>query len=72
MFFAATVTIADEDGSTARYRIVGVDEADAAAGCISWISPLAQALMRARVGDVVRLRSPAGVREIEILDVSYQ
>lgn len=72
VFFAATVSIRDEDGTTARYRIVGVDEADAAAGCISWISPLAQALMRARVGDVVRLRSPAGVREIEILDVSYQ
>ncbi len=72
VFFAATVTIADADGSTARYRIVGVDEADAAAGCISWISPLAQALMKSRVGDVVRLRTPAGVREIEILDVSYQ
>ncbi|HUW36763.1 MAG TPA: transcription elongation factor GreB [Rhodocyclaceae bacterium] len=72
VFFAATVGIRDEDGTTARYRIVGIDEADATAGCISWISPLAQALMRARVGDVVRLRSPAGVREIEILDVSYQ
>jgi len=72
VFFAATVTLRDADGSEARYRIVGVDEADAAAGCISWISPLAQALIKARVGDVVRLRSPAGMREIEILAVSYQ
>lgn len=72
VFFAATVTILEADGSEASYRIVGVDEADAAAGCISWISPLAQALIKARVGDVVRLRSPAGMREIEILAVSYQ
>lgn len=74
VFFAATVTIADADGggAPASYRIVGVDEADATAGCISWISPLAQALMKARVGDVLRFQSPAGIREIEVIAISYQ
>ena len=72
VFFAATVTIDAGDGSTAVYQIVGVDEADASAGCISWISPLAQALMRARVGDVVRFQSPAGVREIEVVAIAYR
>lgn len=72
VFFSATVTIADADGTEASYQIVGVDEADAAAGCISWISPLAQALMKAQVGDVVRFQSPAGIREIEVLAIRYQ
>ena len=71
VFFAATVTIADENGDSAHYRIVGVDEADAAAGAISWISPLAQALMRARTGDLVRFQSPAGPREIEVVAIAY-
>ena len=72
VFFAATVDILDADGSAGSYQIVGVDEADAAAGCISWISPLARALMRARVGDVVRFQSPAGIREIEVVAIRYQ
>ena len=74
VFFAATVTIADVDGdgTASSYQIVGVDEADATAGCISWISPLAQALMKARVGDVLRFQSPAGIREIEVVAISYQ
>ena len=72
VFFAATVSIADLDGTTGSYQLVGVDEADATAGCISWISPLAQALMKARVGDVVRFQSPAGIREIEVLAIRYQ
>jgi len=71
VFFAATVTIADENGEWAQYRIVGVDEADAAAGAISWISPLARALMRARTGDLVRFQSPAGLREIEVVAIAY-
>ena len=71
VFFAATVTIAEESGEQAQYRIVGVDEADAAAGAFSWISPLAQALMRARIGDQVRFQSPAGIREIEVLAIDY-
>lgn len=71
VFFGATVTICDSDGSEASYQIVGFDEADASLGRISWISPLARALMKAREGDLVRFASPAGLREIEILEVSY-
>lgn len=71
VFFGATVTICDSDGAEASYQIVGIDEADASAGRISWISPLARALMKAREGDLVRFVSPAGPREIEILEVRY-
>jgi transcription elongation factor GreB len=53
------------------WQIVGVDEADAAHGRISWISPLARAVLKAKVGDVVRFQSPAGMREIEVVDVRY-
>ena len=72
VFFGATVSFCDletEDEQT--WQIVGVDEADAAQGRISWISPLARAVLKARVGDVVRFQSPAGMREIEITDVQY-
>ncbi len=72
VFFGATVTIADADsGERQVWQIVGIDEADAAAGRISWISPLARALMKARAGDVVRFASPAGPREVEVLDIRY-
>jgi transcription elongation factor GreB len=71
VFFGATVEIVDGDGTAACYQIVGIDEADAAVGKISWISPLARALMKSRVGDSVRFASPAGVREIEIVDIRY-
>jgi transcription elongation factor GreB len=72
VFFGATVTIADSDGDNEQvWQIVGVDEADAAKGRISWISPLARALLKARMGDVVTFASPAGSREIEILDIRY-
>ncbi len=70
VFFGATVTVADADVE-ATYRIVGIDEADPGSGRISWISPLARALMKAREGDVVRFQSPAGLREIEIVEISY-
>ena len=72
VFFGATVTIADADGSEASYQIVGIDEADAATGRISWISPLARALMKAREGDLVRFQSPAGIREIEVVAILYR
>jgi transcription elongation factor GreB len=73
VFFGATVTLCylDGDEGEACYQIVGIDEADAAQGRISWISPLARALMKAREGDVVRLQSPLGVREIEIVGIRY-
>lgn len=72
VFFGATVTLCDADGGDEQtYQIVGVDEADASAGRISWISPLAKALLKAREGDLVRFMSPAGLREIEVLEIRY-
>jgi transcription elongation factor GreB len=71
VFFGATVTVCDETGDEATYRIVGVDEADAGSGLISWISPLARALMKAREGDLVRFQSPAGPRELEVVAIRY-
>ena len=71
VFFGATVTIGDEQGGEQTYQIVGVDETDFARGRISWVSPLARALLKAREGDVVRFQSPAGLREIEVLSIEY-
>jgi transcription elongation factor GreB len=72
VFFAATVTVCDADGTEATYQIVGIDEANAQEGRISWISPLARALLKAREGDTVRFDSPGGVREIDIVEVRYE
>jgi transcription elongation factor GreB len=71
VFFGATVTVCDAEGEEHTYQIVGVDEADASHGRISWISPLARALFKAREGDVVRFQSPAGPREVEVVDIRY-
>jgi transcription elongation factor GreB len=72
VFFGATVTIDDVDGGVEQtWQIVGVDEADASNGRISWIAPLSRALLKAREGDVVRFMSPAGLREIEVIAVRY-
>jgi transcription elongation factor GreB len=72
VFFGATVTIEDvAGGDQQRWQIVGVDEADAASGRISWISPLARALLKSREGDVVRFMSPAGMREVEVVEIHY-
>jgi len=71
VFFGAAVSLADADGET-TYQIVGVDEADAGRGMISWISPLARALIKAREGDIVRFQSPAGLRELEVIAISYR
>lgn len=71
VFFGATVTIADEAGNEQTYQIVGVDETDFTRNRISWVSPLARALIRAREGDQVRFQSPAGPREIEVVCVEY-
>ena len=72
VFFGATVTYADEDGQETRIAIVGVDEVDMDKGHVSWISPIAKALIKAREGDTVKLRTPTGVQEIDILSVTYQ
>jgi transcription elongation GreA/GreB family factor len=69
--FGARVTVCDEDGKTQQVHIVGDDEADAAAGEISWASPLARALIGAREGDTVTWRRPAGAVQIEIRAVHY-
>ena len=71
VFFGATVTISNEQGLTQTYQIVGVDETDSQRGRISWVSPLARALLKAREGDVVRFQSPAGWREVEVVTVEY-
>ena len=72
VFFGATVTVCDDIGCQSKYCIVGVDEADVARGHISWVSPLARALLKLRVGDVALLRTPAGVTELELLSVIYR
>lgn len=71
VFFGATVTYADARGEERTITIMGIDEADSLQGQVSWISPIARALLKSRVGDEVRLVTPQGVQEIEVLDVHY-
>jgi len=72
VFFSATVLIQRGDGKEQLLRIVGVDEIDLARGHISWISPIARTLIKAREGDTVFFRGPDGEEEIEILEVRYE
>jgi transcription elongation factor GreB len=71
VFFGATVTYAIEGGTETTITIVGIDEADVARGQVSWVSPIARALTRARKGDTVELRAPGGVEQIEVLEIRY-
>ena len=71
VFFGATVDYAGEDGETHTVTIVGVDEVDLDRGHVSWISPVARALLKARIGDTVTLHTPAGAVPIDVLDVRY-
>jgi transcription elongation factor GreB len=71
VFFGATVRYADREGDEREVTILGIDEADSALGQVSWISPIARALLKAREGDSVRLQTPAGPQEIEVLQVRY-
>jgi transcription elongation factor GreB len=71
VFFGATVDYAGDDGETHTVTIVGVDEVDLDHGRVSWISPIARALLKAKIGDTVALHTPAGVQQIDILDVRY-
>jgi transcription elongation factor GreB len=71
VFFGATVTYADAAGRERTVTILGIDEADSAQAQVSWISPIARTLLKARVGDELKLVTPAGVEEIEVLDVAY-
>lgn len=71
VFFGATVTVVDDAGIEAVYSIVGIDEANPGIGRISWVSPLARALLKADEGDMVRFHAPGGWRELEIVAVAY-
>lgn len=71
VFFGATVTYADADGTQRTVTIKGIDEADNLAGEVSWVSPIARALLKARSGDEVTLVTPAGTQRIEIVEVRY-
>lgn len=71
VFFGATVTYANEEGQARSVTIVGVDESDSAQGQVSWVSPIARALLKSRVGDEVTLVTPQGPQWLEVLAVSY-
>jgi transcription elongation factor GreB len=71
VFFGATVTVCDSSGCESAYSIVGVDEANVSAGRISWVSPLARALLKLSEGEVAILRTPAGINELEVVSVVY-
>jgi transcription elongation factor GreB len=71
VFFGATVTYEDESGLQRTVTILGIDEADNLKQQVSWVSPIARTLLRTQVGDVVRLSSPGGIQDIEIIRVSY-
>jgi transcription elongation factor GreB len=65
------VTYVDEAGTERTITILGIDEADSLQGQVSWIAPVARTLLKARVGDVLKLVTPVGVEEIEVLAVRY-
>jgi transcription elongation factor GreB len=71
VFFGATVRYADDNGTERTISIVGIDEVDPGNGRVSWISPVARTLIKSREGDTVSLRTPAGVSELEILEIRY-
>ena len=71
VFFGATVTYAIAQGQPQSVTILGIDEADSLCGQVSWVSPIARALLKARTGDTVELQTPQGPQEIVVLSVSY-
>ncbi|MBI5774245.1 MAG: GreA/GreB family elongation factor [Verrucomicrobia bacterium] len=70
--FGATVTVRDRSDAESRYRLVGVDEVDFDRDWVSWLSPIAKALLNARLGQRVRFKSPAGEQELEITGIAYE
>jgi transcription elongation factor GreB len=72
VFFGATVDYLDDTGELVSVTIVGVDEAQPLAGQISWVSPVARALLKAREGDSVRLQTPAGMQTLEVVGIRYE
>ena len=71
VYFGATVTVVNETGAERTVSIVGVDELDPGRGRVSWISPIATALLKAQVGDVVTMRTPRGPEELEVIAIRY-
>lgn len=71
VFFGATVTYANDAGGETTVTILGVDETDTGAHQISWVAPVARVLLKAKVGDVVRLSLPTGVQALQVLEVHY-
>ena len=71
IFFGATVTYANQHGIERTITITGIDEADNLQGDVSWVSPIARALLRSRVGEEVQLMTPGGLERLEIIEVSY-
>jgi transcription elongation factor GreB len=71
VFFGATVTYENSRGEEHTVTIVGVDEADLDRGEVSWISPIARALLKAREGDTVEVRTPAGLETVEVVRIRY-
>lgn len=72
IFFGATVTVCGLDGENRTFSIVGVDEANPACGLVSWVSPLARALLKAREDDTVTLRLPTGIDELLVVEIAYR
>jgi transcription elongation factor GreB len=71
VFFGATVSYEDQEGGANTITILGIDEADSLNAQVSWVSPIAQALLKSHVGDVVKLQTPKGWLEIEVMKVVY-
>jgi transcription elongation factor GreB len=71
VFFGATVTYVEAEGTERTITIMGIDEADSLQGQVSWVSPIARTLLKSRVGDELKLVTPTGVLDIEVLDVHY-
>lgn len=72
IYFGATVTYATRSGEEHTVAIVGMDEVDAGRGRVSWISPIAKALLRRQPGDTLKLATPGGIEEIEVTNVRYE
>jgi transcription elongation factor GreB len=71
VFFGATVTYEDDQGHAKTITILGIDEVDSLNAQVSWVSPIARALLKSKVGDMVRLQTPAGTQDIEVIQVAY-
>ncbi len=72
VFFGATLTYQQKNGNQQTVKLVGIDEADLAKNKISWISPIAKALLKSQVGDIIEFNTPAGIEIIEVLSIEYK